>query len=395
MNKIKAFDTDNRLINTFAERLVKLIAESPKYAIADTNAKGISLNSTINLIRVEAGAEQYQQPANEVRKFLTLSTAHVSQTARHWMEAHAHANALQTPGTPCYAVAAFMHGWMMRTPPEEMLTEEDIPFDLHVVCTFARQIGCSYILFDGAGEIDETLPMFQEDEDSTDGLTEQEKAVLVEAGVILREERTSPEGQPSTAETFFPGASFITDPKEFKRMQEAYAKPAEAEERKRVQEQELQEIADGAYGDGPFTRGAAKRLLEQGVPTDHQDAIHPEGGLHDELDAPGELSGTNPKTMIPDELHGAIHPEDGSPMHVIPLDTPVHFTESGKRKLDAAGHAVVGRAALAELRAAYAAIATDIDAEIEQRQHGGNDEDWKPLQDKATRLAEAMKALDI
>ncbi|RUV10203.1 MULTISPECIES: hypothetical protein [unclassified Mesorhizobium] len=35
------------------------------------------------------------------------------------------------------------------------------------------------------------------------------------------------------------------------------------EERKHVQQVELQEIVDGAYGDGPFTRGAARDLLKK------------------------------------------------------------------------------------------------------------------------------------
>ncbi|TIS22549.1 hypothetical protein [Mesorhizobium sp. M1A.F.Ca.IN.022.07.1.1] len=35
------------------------------------------------------------------------------------------------------------------------------------------------------------------------------------------------------------------------------------QERKHVHRLELQEIADGAYGDGPFTRGSARDLLKR------------------------------------------------------------------------------------------------------------------------------------
>lgn len=41
------------------------------------------------------------------------------------------------------------------------------------------------------------------------------------------------------------------------------ADPVVVAEHRHQQRQELEEIADGAFGDGPFARGAAKRLLDE------------------------------------------------------------------------------------------------------------------------------------
>lgn len=40
------------------------------------------------------------------------------------------------------------------------------------------------------------------------------------------------------------------------------------EEREHVRRAELEEIADGALGDGPFRRGAARNILSSGAPFD-------------------------------------------------------------------------------------------------------------------------------
>lgn len=112
-----------------------------------------------------------------IRKFYDLSTAHVSPAARHWLEATAYVNALQQ-GMRAYPVAAFMHGWMMWVPNAEHLDGEDVPFDLRDACVEARLCGCDYLLFDADAEIIGTLPVWKEDETSTEGFSEEEKAAL-------------------------------------------------------------------------------------------------------------------------------------------------------------------------------------------------------------------------
>lgn len=80
------------------------------------------------------------------------------------------------------------------------------------------------------------------------------------------------------------------------------------------------------------------------------------------------------------------------PAYVIPADTPIHYTASGRSKLAARGQAVVDKAALDALLAAAMALLPDIQSEVEQRRDGGNDEEFEELGNRLTALQDALRA---
>lgn len=114
-----------------------------------------------------------------IRKFLDISTAHVSPAARQWLEANAWASAAHSPGmVEPERVAAFVTGWIMFAPEIEHIAESGIDNDLIVPCMFARGLGCDYICFDADAETLAELPVYEEEEGTTEGLTDEEKVVL-------------------------------------------------------------------------------------------------------------------------------------------------------------------------------------------------------------------------
>lgn len=122
-----------------------------------------------------------------VRRFLDISTAHVSPAARHWLEANAWANAMQArEAGDSFRVAAFETGWIMYAP--EFGNHERVHPDLVMPVVHARNAGCEYVCFDAdATEVD-GLATYEEDAASDEGLTDEEKAALALADRDIGEE---------------------------------------------------------------------------------------------------------------------------------------------------------------------------------------------------------------
>jgi hypothetical protein len=100
------------------------------------------------------------------RKFLDLSTAHVSVETRDWLNAQGLVAALAESGddpTPAIPIARHAYGWFVYADEEVMQSDKPplgIPADLWICMKIARVHDCEYILFDAdAGKI-EGLPTF-------------------------------------------------------------------------------------------------------------------------------------------------------------------------------------------------------------------------------------------
>lgn len=310
---INDIDTNNSLINTFSERMVGIIDALPKWGGAGTDLKAVLLPDVIMALRTESAHERYQRP---IRSFYDLSTAHVSPAARQWLELNAGANAMQRGGT-AHPVAAFMFGWMMWVPNDL----EGLHSDLLDACVEALRCGCNYMLFDADAEIIGTLPVWEEDETSLEGLSEQE----IEALKLIHPEDGLPMDERTNAEVILDSL----DPN----------KPAD----RRV-------------------------LLDEESPTF--------GKAREAAQAAGKAA-----------VEGA------GEVYVIPADAPLHVTASGRRKAEEAGHVVLNRSAVSELKLAVADIMTDIEAEIEQRMTGMDAKTWSDFEGKRQRLAKAAGAL--
>ena len=56
------------------------------------------------------------------------------------------------------------YGWFLWVPGTEVIRNSDnIPADLTTIFTYARQIGCSYLLLDIDGEVNPNLPVYPEE----------------------------------------------------------------------------------------------------------------------------------------------------------------------------------------------------------------------------------------
>lgn len=92
--------------------------------------------------------------AGHVRRFLDLSTAHLSPAARDWLENKDWADSSSLPG------GATSYGWFVYAPAEFPMNDDEMPPELAGVLRFARSHGTDYVLFDrDAMEID-GLPTF-------------------------------------------------------------------------------------------------------------------------------------------------------------------------------------------------------------------------------------------
>lgn len=96
-----------------------------------------------------------------VRKFLDLSTRHLTPETRKWMCGQS----LSAMGDhPKNWVAPTPYGWFVYA--DEENGSGDIPADLFACMTKARELDCEYILFDYDGSIDEKvadLPVYDEE----------------------------------------------------------------------------------------------------------------------------------------------------------------------------------------------------------------------------------------
>ncbi len=105
------------------------------------------------------------------RKFLDISTAHLSPAAKAWLSESATLNhAANYHGTGSGAalgcVGATLYGWFMAAPelPEADGIDHGIPDEMHPIIKHAQSLGCGYILFDADADIIEGLPLFNDDD---------------------------------------------------------------------------------------------------------------------------------------------------------------------------------------------------------------------------------------
>jgi len=94
-----------------------------------------------------------------VRKFLDLSTGHLSPRDRDQLTRVFDQGPLYAPGS-CLVGP---YGWMIYAEEEpDPLTWSEVP-GLAALLARARELDCDYVLLDADGPVDETLPFFDED----------------------------------------------------------------------------------------------------------------------------------------------------------------------------------------------------------------------------------------
>jgi hypothetical protein len=93
-----------------------------------------------------------------VRRFLDLSTAHLDEESRDWLELRLGGNGM--PNEPVFNDAATEVGWWMWVPSEEKYERDDTPGALRRLFLHALALGCDYILFDRDAEPSPALPTF-------------------------------------------------------------------------------------------------------------------------------------------------------------------------------------------------------------------------------------------
>lgn len=454
---IETIDTNNAMINTFAERTVKAINALPRIGHPDH----LKLGDVIGALRAEAVHERYQAP---IRSFYDLSTAHVSQDARRWLETQAWANAAQSINAgDTHPVAAFTHGWVMWVPDAGVDWDGDVLSvhpDLRDACVEARMCGCDYLMFDADAPTIGTLPVYQDDETSMEGFSEEEKEVMAladngdfaertreqmkalddaivvgvnDAGQVYAEAEDGTEtiiGDPlDTPESIiantsanladneklcpdcgglgaFPdtGADCPTCDGGGSVAVGLVVAPEDAEANAALSDEDRDAMAV-EMADKVQRRPNREKFM---VDTE---AVHPEDGLPMETDAYGGDIATLLEQEPTLDLRGATLLQGD--VHIINGTTVL--TIRGIAKLLAANdidqgliNIITGRLmyaarrgvemagkknAIAELQTACVDILTEIDAEIEQRKTGGNEEDWNKLEEKSNRLSKAVRAL--
>lgn len=92
---------------------------------------------------------------SEVRKFLTLSTAHIPPLMQNIGLEHIE------------SVVAYRttYGWFMWVPDDPVESSDaDVdptPADLLAIQIHARSLGCDYVMFDADGPIEEAIPNWE------------------------------------------------------------------------------------------------------------------------------------------------------------------------------------------------------------------------------------------
>ena len=84
--------------------------------------------------------------ADNIRKFLDLSTAHISGKTNSWLESEGRPSIHQTDA-----------GWFLWC----SLFNEEMPRDLLTVVAYARGLGCCYVMLDRDAELIEALPTYE------------------------------------------------------------------------------------------------------------------------------------------------------------------------------------------------------------------------------------------
>lgn len=94
-----------------------------------------------------------------VRKFLDLSTGHLSPRDREQLTQALAQGTRNAPGN-CLVGS---YGWMIYAEEEpDPFTWREVP-GLAALLARARELDCDYVLLDADGPVDETLPFFDED----------------------------------------------------------------------------------------------------------------------------------------------------------------------------------------------------------------------------------------
>jgi hypothetical protein len=98
----------------------------------------------------------------EIRKFLDLSTAHLTMASRDMLDELGRYSAEGSPSS--YLVGSTGFGWFVSANPadNEREDEEDIPDDLWAAMKHAKANGCDHILFDADAPRDPDLPAFED-----------------------------------------------------------------------------------------------------------------------------------------------------------------------------------------------------------------------------------------
>lgn len=105
-----------------------------------------------------------------VRRFLDLSTAHLSPAARAWLSEGARLNHAANyhgfgSGAAISTLGATLYGWFMHAPEpaDEDGIDHGMPADLLPIVRHARSLGCDYLLFDADAETVEGLEVFDDE----------------------------------------------------------------------------------------------------------------------------------------------------------------------------------------------------------------------------------------
>lgn len=81
-----------------------------------------------------------------IRKFLTLSTAHISRETLDRL------NAIDHPDGLPFAGGITSYGWFAYCHDENLgQGDDEIPADLWAIMVYARSIGCEYVMLDADG----------------------------------------------------------------------------------------------------------------------------------------------------------------------------------------------------------------------------------------------------
>lgn len=107
-----------------------------------------------------------------VRKFLDLSTAHLSPAAKDWLRESAYLNhegncGVFGQGAALGTLGATLYGWFMHAPelPETGGMDHGIPEDMWPIIRYAHEEGCHAILFDSDAVILQELPVLDGEDD--------------------------------------------------------------------------------------------------------------------------------------------------------------------------------------------------------------------------------------
>lgn len=99
---------------------------------------------------------------DNVTKLLTLSMDHICfSTSAMLAEGGRYEDGRELPLT----VGGYGdYGWFLWVPKtEDLSTAENIPADLAIIFTYARQIGCSFLLLDIDGDENPNLPVYPDE----------------------------------------------------------------------------------------------------------------------------------------------------------------------------------------------------------------------------------------